>query len=119
MSSDVVSRLTDPSKYTGSHKNRFDSSGKGKGIDGRVDRVAADGYVVGFKKDGKEGKAPKATTPERSSVVDRLTDPTKYTGAHKARFDPETGKGLGINQVMDKEVPRDLSDLTVCSVIAV
>lgn len=30
-----VSRLTDTSKYTGSHKERFDESGKGKGIAGR------------------------------------------------------------------------------------
>ena len=28
---DTVARLTDTSKYTGSHKERFDSSGKGKG----------------------------------------------------------------------------------------
>nr|XP_038027042.1 tubulin polymerization-promoting protein family member 2-like [Anas platyrhynchos] len=31
-----VERLTDTSKYTGSHKERFDESGKGKGLAGRV-----------------------------------------------------------------------------------
>ena len=45
----AVDRLTDTSKYTGSHKERFDESGKGKGIDGRVDRHAEDGYVGGYK----------------------------------------------------------------------
>ncbi|XP_075224119.1 tubulin polymerization-promoting protein-like isoform X2 [Lycorma delicatula] len=30
-------RLTDTSKYTGSHKQRFDGTGKGKGIEGRKD----------------------------------------------------------------------------------
>merc|ERR1711971_784093 len=30
-----VDRLTDTSKYTGSHKERFDESGKGKGASGR------------------------------------------------------------------------------------
>ena len=30
-----------------------------------------------------------------ASVTDRLTDTSKYTGAHKHRFD-ETGHGLGI-----------------------
>lgn len=46
-----VDRLTDASKYTGSHKERFDESGKGKGIEGRVDRddKAAAGYVGGYK----------------------------------------------------------------------
>lgn len=32
---DIVSRLTDTSKYTGTHKHRFDESGKGRGIAGR------------------------------------------------------------------------------------
>jgi hypothetical protein len=35
----IFDKLTDPSKYTGTHKERFDSSGKGKGIEGRVDRA--------------------------------------------------------------------------------
>lgn len=50
-SDNVLSRLTDTSKvgnisssiliwpqYTGSHKERFDETGKGKGKDGRVDK---------------------------------------------------------------------------------
>lgn len=43
--------MTDTSKYTGSHKERFDEGGKGKGIEGRVDRdeKAAKGYVGGYK----------------------------------------------------------------------
>eukprot|EP00112_Aurelia_sp_Birch-Aquarium-sp1_P007970 Seg187.11 transcript_id=Seg187.11/GoldUCD/mRNA.D3Y31 product="Tubulin polymerization-promoting protein family member 2" protein_id=Seg187.11/GoldUCD/D3Y31 len=46
-----VDRLTDTSKYTGSHKERFDDSGKGKGLEGRkdFDKHAADGYVGGYK----------------------------------------------------------------------
>ena len=34
----TTARLTDASGYTGSHKERFDADGKGKGIDGRTDR---------------------------------------------------------------------------------
>ncbi|KAJ3306366.1 hypothetical protein HDV03_005333 [Kappamyces sp. JEL0829] len=34
----VTSRLTDHSQYTGTHKNRFDADGKGKGKDGRTDK---------------------------------------------------------------------------------
>lgn len=44
----AVSRLTDPSKYTGSHKERFDQTGKGKGIAGRKDIVDNAGYVSGY-----------------------------------------------------------------------
>ncbi|XP_034250287.1 tubulin polymerization-promoting protein homolog [Thrips palmi] len=44
-----VERLTDTSKYTGSHKERFDASGKGKGITGREDVAENTGYVSGYK----------------------------------------------------------------------
>ena len=46
-----VDRLTDTLKYTGPHKERFDESGKGKGIEGRVDRddKVAEGYVGVYK----------------------------------------------------------------------
>ena len=45
----AVDRLTDTSKYTGSHKERFDESGKGKGKEGRVDMMDDSGYVGGYK----------------------------------------------------------------------
>ncbi|XP_002741622.1 tubulin polymerization-promoting protein family member 2-like [Saccoglossus kowalevskii] len=51
-----VDRLTDASKYTGSHKERFDASGKGKGIDGRVDKVDSTGYVGNYKGEGTYDK---------------------------------------------------------------
>ena len=44
-----MDRLTDTSKYTGSHKERFDASGKGKGIEGREDVADTSGYVTGYK----------------------------------------------------------------------
>ena len=46
-----VDRMTDTSTYTGSHKERFDESGKGKGLEGRkdYDAKAAEGYVGGYK----------------------------------------------------------------------
>jgi hypothetical protein len=58
--SGAVDRLTDASKYTGSHKERFDEEGKGKGISGRKDLVDDSGYVTGYKEKGsydKEGEA--------------------------------------------------------------
>lgn len=36
---DVVSRLTDPKKYTGTHVHRFDESGNGRGLAGRTNLV--------------------------------------------------------------------------------
>ncbi|XP_012172353.1 tubulin polymerization-promoting protein homolog [Bombus vosnesenskii] len=45
----TVDRLTDVSKYTGSHKQRFDESGKGKGIAGRKDLPDQSGYVQGYQ----------------------------------------------------------------------
>ncbi|MEE6507619.1 hypothetical protein FKM82_027462 [Ascaphus truei] len=52
ISSPTVSRLTDVSKFTGSHKERFDTSGKGRGKAGREDLVDQTGYVPGYKHAG-------------------------------------------------------------------
>ncbi|XP_029807830.1 tubulin polymerization-promoting protein family member 2 isoform X1 [Suricata suricatta] len=51
-----VSRLTDTSKYTGTHKERFDESGKGKGIAGREETTNNSGYVSGYKGAGTYDK---------------------------------------------------------------
>ncbi|XP_054897137.1 tubulin polymerization-promoting protein family member 2 [Poeciliopsis prolifica] len=48
----AVDRLTDSSKYTGSHKERFDDSGKGKGKAGREDIPDTSGYVAAYKGSG-------------------------------------------------------------------
>lgn len=50
--SGAVDRLTDTSKYTGSHKERFDEEGKGKGVSGRKEIVDQSGYVTGYKEKG-------------------------------------------------------------------
>uniref|UniRef100_UPI00398ED3E9 tubulin polymerization-promoting protein family member 3-like n=1 Tax=Pristiophorus japonicus TaxID=55135 RepID=UPI00398ED3E9 len=51
-----VERLTDTSKYTGSHKERFDESGKGKGMSGREDISVNTGYVGNYKGAGTYDK---------------------------------------------------------------
>ncbi|KAM4614051.1 tubulin polymerization-promoting protein family member 3 isoform 1-T2 [Discoglossus pictus] len=48
----AVERLTDTTKYTGSHKERFDESGKGKGKVGRENLVENTGYVGAYKHAG-------------------------------------------------------------------
>jgi len=68
----AVNRLTDVSKFTGSHKERFTEDGKGKGIAGRRDVVDASGYVTGFKSSPAgtattaAGKAPASPAPKPS-----------------------------------------------------
>ncbi|CAH0546268.1 unnamed protein product [Brassicogethes aeneus] len=55
----TVDRLTDTSKFTGTHKQRFDETGKGKGIAGRKDLPDTSGYVSGYKnKDTFEKEKP-------------------------------------------------------------
>uniref|UniRef100_A0A8C4KCM8 Tubulin polymerization-promoting protein family member 3 n=4 Tax=Palaeognathae TaxID=8783 RepID=A0A8C4KCM8_DRONO len=63
----AVERLTDTSKYTGSHKERFDESGKGKGKSGRENIVDTSGYVSAYKNagtyDAKVKKPPGTCIP--------------------------------------------------------
>jgi hypothetical protein len=51
-----VDKMTDASKYTGSHKERFDADGKGKGIEGRENRQENSGYVGNYKNSGTYDK---------------------------------------------------------------
>ena len=51
-----VEKMTDTSQYTGSHKERFDESGKGKGAAGRTDTVENTGYVGNYKGEGTYDK---------------------------------------------------------------
>ncbi|KAK0429428.1 hypothetical protein QR680_011377 [Steinernema hermaphroditum] len=53
----VYSRLTDHTKYTGAHKERFDAEGKGKGKAGRVDTKDESGYVGAYKNKDTYDKA--------------------------------------------------------------
>jgi hypothetical protein len=41
----IFDRLTDSSQYTGAHKHRFDSSGRGRGLEGRDRTAVGRGYV--------------------------------------------------------------------------
>ncbi|XP_051567080.1 tubulin polymerization-promoting protein family member 3-like isoform X2 [Myxocyprinus asiaticus] len=56
----TVDRLTDTSKYTGSHKERFNESGKGKGKSGREEIVEHTGYVGAYKNAGTYNEKTKA-----------------------------------------------------------
>ncbi|XP_061810226.1 tubulin polymerization-promoting protein isoform X1 [Nerophis lumbriciformis] len=67
VASPTVSRLTDTTKFTGSHKERFDGTGRGKGKAGRVDVVDTSGYVSGYKHRGSYEK--KVTKPPNAKPV--------------------------------------------------
>ena len=63
-----VDRLTDTSKYTGSHKERFDDSGKGKGASGRTDTAQNTGYVGAYKGSGTYDKTHWVVPAQRHST---------------------------------------------------
>lgn len=63
MKTEAVDRMTDASHYTGTHKERFDESGKGRGMAGRDSNAKGrgsmpalmgqqPGYVGGYKNEG-------------------------------------------------------------------
>lgn len=56
----AMGRLTDTTKYTGSHKERFDDTGKGKGKAGREELVDKTGYVGAYKNAGTYEEKTKA-----------------------------------------------------------
>ena len=65
----VTARLTDTRGYTGTHKERFDTSGKGKGIAGRKDLLDDAGYVTGYKHQGtyqQDGGSPAGASGSHS-----------------------------------------------------
>ncbi len=51
-----VDKFTDSKTYTGSHKERFDESGKGRGAEGRTDKVENTGYTGQYKNKGTYDK---------------------------------------------------------------
>jgi len=48
----ITERMTDTHLYTGSHKERFDDGGHGKGKEGRVEEAKTTGYVGNYKGEG-------------------------------------------------------------------
>ena len=48
--------MTNVSHYTGSHKERFDAEGHGKGKEGRTDEAKNTGYVGNYKGEGSYDK---------------------------------------------------------------
>eukprot|EP01137_Pigoraptor_chileana_P006967 Opistho-2@3441 len=64
----VTDRLTDASKFTGAHKERFDESGKGKGLAGREELVNVDGSTSSAARDHTV-KSSTAAAAEKKPVV--------------------------------------------------
>ena len=48
----VYDRLTDPQRFTGAHKHRFDATGVGRGLEGRDSIIKGGGNVVGAYMNG-------------------------------------------------------------------
>ena len=82
---DNVDRLTDTSLYTGSHKQRFDEEGKGKGLAGRDSTPKGsgscsplvsgrEGYVAAYKGDGTYNKDMKQPSKPKSVRCHKCED---------------------------------------------
>ncbi|XP_064277920.1 tubulin polymerization-promoting protein isoform X1 [Passer domesticus] len=107
VASPTVSRLTDTSKFTGSHKERFDASGKGKGRAGREDLVDNSGYVSGYKHAGtydhkvQGNNHVQLITQEKSKfsaeLVHNLSDPAPAAWVYSAQA-PKTIKNSPASQ---------------------
>lgn len=91
----TVDRLTDTSRYTGSHKERFDESGRGKGREGREELVENTGYVGAYKNAGtydSKMKAEKWGGRRECSLLeaDRMCSPaTALSLDQTLNFDPQ------------------------------
>ena len=79
VSDGVVDRMTDTSKYTGTHKLRFDEEGKGRGLEGRDSTPKGKGmtpgsvgsqasYVSGYRHDGTYSSSPKSSPKPKDKV---------------------------------------------------
>ena len=113
----IFDKLTDPKQYTGSHKERFDDDGKGKGKAGRIDNNGPKNLAnmvdsKSIPEHHEETKISHKVSKKKDgpSIFDKLTDPKLYTGSHKERFDEE-GKGKGKAGRVDNNGPKDLSSM--------
>jgi len=83
----AVDRLTDASKFTGSHKERFTDDGKGRGVAGRKDVAENVGYVTGFK--GASSSSSRAPSSGGSKGSSRPQSTSSDSGVQIASPDGE------------------------------
>merc|ERR1711916_253946 len=57
----------------------------------------------------RRARGGKGTSSRAADITARLTDPKSYSGSHKARFDPETGRGRGRSPKRSDPRPRPSS----------
>ena len=92
-------------KHIGNNQKEVDFNGFVSFIEGALSDAYASAHKISKEEAIKQIKEKiqkgnpnlnKTTEVAKSAAVDRLTDVAHYTGAHKERFDAETGKGKGI-----------------------
>ena len=87
----VYARLTDPQKFTGAHKHRFDSTGLGRGLDGRDSIIKGGGNVVGAYMGGSIHDLSQITRSPRNP---RFTGTSCESAYAVLTFPPITIAGL-------------------------
>lgn len=97
-------------QHTGNAKRDVDYDGFLEFIDGPFSDAYACAYKIGKRAAIEELKAKIAAGwPQLNNTtevvceagLEKLTDVKLFTGVHRARFDPETGKGLGKDERED------------------
>lgn len=103
----LLDRMTDTSKYTGSHKLRFDESGKGRGLEGRESVAKGPGHIPPLVSEqpsyvtgnligldavdvARANESPK--TKGKAGAVQSSPSPSKATTASKSSPRPSPSK---------------------------
>lgn len=93
-------------KHIGNGKKEVDFGGFVSFLEGALADAYSEAKKVSKEEAAKQLKEKVAkgspgghgtTKASKDAATERLTDVKKYTGAHKERFDAETGKGKGID----------------------
>ncbi|KAH7979926.1 hypothetical protein HPB49_012044 [Dermacentor silvarum] len=86
----AVARLTDHTKYMGTHKQRFDEAGKGRGKEGRQDVPSESGYVSGYKDEGNYNKRSRTQRPVRKRRLAPTWRPAQRASSTSRCCGPQT-----------------------------
>eukprot|EP00386_Alphamonas_edax_P000905 GDKI01002741.1.p1 GENE.GDKI01002741.1~~GDKI01002741.1.p1 ORF type:complete len:232 (+),score=64.12 GDKI01002741.1:91-786(+) len=88
----VFEKLTDTSQYTGSHRHRFDESGRGLGIAGREDVCVHDGHTESTSRRHHVDTPWTTATQSKPNKKSVINSAVVRVGAGKQRFGVQVEK---------------------------
>lgn len=102
----VLDRLTDTSKYTGSHKLRFDESGKGKGLEGRDSVAKGPGYIPPLVSEQPSYVSGNRIGLDALDTARAENSPRAIAKANAARASPRVQSKVGTASTSAKASPK-------------